>query len=92
MTKIDGERMLHRFVILSGTAVAPKAETARTAAEALDIVRELMRLRRPGVLIETVDGKQLSFFQLKDLVEAESREAPKPGPRGPYKKREENSN
>jgi hypothetical protein len=65
--------MRHRFVILSGTNIAPKAETATTAAEALDIVRELTRLRRPGVSIETVEGQQLSLFQLKDLVAAESR-------------------
>jgi hypothetical protein len=51
--------MRHRFVILSGTNVAPKAETATTATEALEIVRELMRLRRPGVSIETVEGEQL---------------------------------
>ena len=64
--------MRHRFVILSGTNVAPKAEKATTATEALEIVRELMRLRRPGVSIETVEGEQLSFFQLKDLAAAES--------------------
>ncbi len=69
--------MRHRFVILSGASVAPKAETATTATEALEIVRELMRLRRPGVSIETVEGEQLSFFQLKDLVAAESQNAPR---------------
>ena len=66
--------MRHRFVILSGTNVAPRVETATTATEALEIVCELMRLRRPGLSIETVEGEQLSFFQLKDLVAAESRE------------------
>jgi hypothetical protein len=65
--------MRHRFVILSGTSLAPRAERATTATQALDIVRELMRLRRPGVSIETAEGEQLSFFQLKDLVDAESR-------------------
>jgi hypothetical protein len=64
--------MRHRFVILCGTNVAPRAETATTATEALEIVRELMRLRRPEVSIETVEGEQLSFFQLKDLAAAES--------------------
>jgi hypothetical protein len=77
-----GERMRHRFVILSGTSVAPKADTATTATEALEIVRELMRLRRPGVLIETVEGEQLSFFQLKDLVAAESRKESAPQAKG----------
>jgi hypothetical protein len=70
--------MRHRFVILSGTNVAPKAETATTATEALEIVRELMRLRRPGVSIEIVEGEQLSFFQLKDLAAAESRKEDAP--------------
>jgi hypothetical protein len=70
--------MRHRFVILSGTNIALKAKTATTATEALEIVRELMRLRRPGVSIETVDGEQLSFFQLKDLVAAESRKEKDP--------------
>jgi hypothetical protein len=65
--------MRHRFVIFSGTTLAPRAETAKTATEALDIVRELMRLRRPSVSIETAEGKRLSFFDLKDLVAAESR-------------------
>jgi hypothetical protein len=32
-----------------------------------------MRLRRPGVTIETADGEQLNFFQLKEMAEAEAR-------------------
>jgi hypothetical protein len=31
-----------------------------------------MRLRHPGLIIETADGKQLSFFELKDLAELET--------------------
>jgi hypothetical protein len=73
LSRKTGERMHHRFVILSGTSFAPRVETAKTATEALDIVRELMRLHRPGVSIETAEGKRLSFFDLKDLVAAESR-------------------
>jgi hypothetical protein len=70
--------MRHRFVIFSGTSLAPKADTALTATEALEIVREVMRLRRRNVSIETVEGEQLSFFQLKDLVAAESRKENNP--------------
>jgi hypothetical protein len=33
-----------------------------------------MKLRRPGVTIENADGEQLSFFQLKELVELEKSE------------------
>jgi hypothetical protein len=32
-----------------------------------------MRLRRPAVTIEGAEGEQLSFFQLKELAESESR-------------------
>ena len=32
-----------------------------------------MRLRRPGVIIETAEGEQLTFFQLKEMAEAEAR-------------------
>jgi hypothetical protein len=33
-----------------------------------------MRLRHPGLIIETADGEELSFFQLKDLAQSETRE------------------
>jgi hypothetical protein len=31
-----------------------------------------MRLRHPDLIIETADGEQLSFFQLKDLAQSET--------------------
>ena len=65
--------MLRRFVILSGTDIAPRSETARSAKEAMELVLRLIKLRRPGVRIETAEGEPLSFFQLKELVASESR-------------------
>jgi hypothetical protein len=41
-----------------------------------------MRLRHPGLTIETTDGEELSFFQLKDLAQSEMHaEASVPGSR-----------
>jgi hypothetical protein len=65
--------MLRRFVILSGTSITPRSETARSAKEAMELVLQLMKLRRPGVRIETAEGEPLSFFQLKELVASEGR-------------------
>ena len=61
-----------RFVILSGTSLRPRSETARSATEALELVRAHMRLRHPGLIVQTGDGEQLSFFQLKDLAQSET--------------------
>ena len=65
--------MLRRFVILSGSSITPRSETARSAKEAMELVLQLMKLRRPGVRIETAEGEPLSFFQLKELVASEGR-------------------
>jgi hypothetical protein len=65
--------MRKRFVISSGTNIRLFRDTVRTATEALELVRHLMRLRRPNVTIETNEGVQLSFFQLMELAELEGR-------------------
>jgi hypothetical protein len=54
--------------------VAVRRETVRSATAALELVRRYMKLRRPAVTIENGDGEQLSFFQLKELVELEKSE------------------
>ena len=70
-----GARLPRTFVILSASAsLRPRSETARSATEALELVRTHMTLRHPGLTIETGDGEELSFFQLKDLAQSESRE------------------
>jgi hypothetical protein len=61
------------FVVVSGTAVKETREWARFAAAALELVRAHMELRRPGVRIEDDRGNPISFFQLKDMAELESR-------------------
>jgi len=64
--------MPRTFVILSGTSIHPRRETARSATEALELLREHMRLRHPNLTIETANGEELSFFQLKDLAQSET--------------------
>ena len=81
---MHGVRMPKTFVILSGAPastygakrqeIRPQNETARSATEALELVRAHMRLRHPGLIVETEDGEELSFFQLKDLAQSETRE------------------
>jgi hypothetical protein len=61
------------FVVVSGTAVRETREWVPFAATALELVRAHMKLRRPGVRIEDGRGNPISFFQLKDMAELESR-------------------
>jgi hypothetical protein len=65
--------MRQMFVIASGTGIAVRRESVRSATTALALVLEYMRLRRPNVTIENANGAQLSFFQLKELAESERR-------------------
>jgi hypothetical protein len=48
-----------------------KREWAVSATEALRLVREHMKLRRPGVRIEDKRGNPVTFFELKALAEDE---------------------
>ena len=61
------------FVVLSGTGIAERRDGPSLARDALERVRELMRLRRPGVRIEDERGNPISFLALKDVAEADSR-------------------
>lgn len=79
-----GERMPKTFVILSAAPastygakrqeIRPQNEMARSATEALELVRAHMRLRHPGLIVETEDGEELSFFELRDMAQSEARE------------------
>jgi len=60
-----------KFVIISGTGVVDLCDTANSATEALERVRHLMKLRRPGVRVENELGHDVSFFQLKDAAASE---------------------
>ena len=60
-----------KFIIFSGTGIRNLRETANSADEALELVRKLIRLRRPGVRIEDELGRDVSFFELKDGATSE---------------------
>jgi hypothetical protein len=63
--------MRKSFIVLSGTGVKEFREGAPSANHALDLVRSLMKLRRPSVRIEDQHGNPVSFFKLKEIAEAE---------------------
>jgi hypothetical protein len=72
--------MVKALYVLSGTGIKEIREWAPTAGEALRMTRALMKLRRPGVRIEDERGNPVSFFELKDLAEVESRRSKKNRP------------
>jgi hypothetical protein len=65
--------MRKSFTVLSGTGVREFREGASSANDALDLVRSLMKRRRPGVRIEDERGNPVSFFKLKEMADAEDR-------------------
>jgi hypothetical protein len=67
----QGMGMRRSFVVLSGTSIAARRERAPSATEALRLVLDHMRLRRPGVKIEDERGNPISFFELKEMAEQE---------------------
>jgi hypothetical protein len=62
------------FVVSSGTAVAGRRERAPSATEAVRLVRDHMKLRRPNVRIEDERGNPVSIIQLIDLAKSGGRE------------------
>jgi hypothetical protein len=66
--------MPRSFTVVSGTNIGVKREWAVSATDALQLVLDYKRLRRPGIRIEDRRGNRVTFFQLKSLAEAESRE------------------
>jgi hypothetical protein len=69
----SGDYAVKGFIVLSGTGIKDTREWVPSAATALQLVRAHMKLRRPGVRIEDERGNPVSFFQLKDMAELESR-------------------
>jgi hypothetical protein len=65
--------MFTSFTMISGTNIGVRRERVPSATAALRLVREHMKLRRPGVRIEDRHGNSVTFFQLMELAEAESR-------------------
>jgi hypothetical protein len=65
--------MRRAFIIVTGTGVRKDTrELTSSATEALRLVLAYMKLRRPGVRIESLDGNPVSFFELKKTAEAET--------------------
>jgi hypothetical protein len=60
------------LVVLSGTRIRTFLERVPSATEALHLVRDHIRLRRPGVRVEDERGNPVSFFQLKEMAELEA--------------------
>jgi hypothetical protein len=63
--------MRKSFVVLSGTSMAVRRERAPSATEALRLVLDNMKLRRPRVKIEDDRGNPVSFFQLTEIAASE---------------------
>jgi hypothetical protein len=61
------------FHVLTGTGIKDTREWAPTATTALQLVRHHMKLRRPSVRIEDERRHPISFLQLKEMAERESR-------------------
>jgi hypothetical protein len=72
--------MVKGFIVLSGTGIKDTREWVPSATAALQLVRTHMKLRRPGVRVEDERGHALSFFELKEMAELESRKKNAPQP------------
>lgn len=59
------------FIVLTGTGIKDAREWAPSASAALRLIREHVKLRRPGVRVEDERGNPVSFFQLKDMAASE---------------------
>jgi hypothetical protein len=66
--------MPKRLVVISGRGIRESREWVPSANEALRLIRDYVKLRRPGVRVEDERGNPISFFQLQVLAESESRE------------------
>ena len=68
-----GACMRRGFVVLSGTGIKDSHEWAPSASEALRLIRQHMKWRRPGVRVEDERGNPVSLFELKDMAALEDR-------------------
>ena len=59
------------FIVLTGTGIKDAREWTPSASAALRLIREHVKLRRPGVRVEDERGNPVSFFQLKDMAASE---------------------
>ena len=61
------------FVVLSGTSIRDSREWVPSPTEALRLVHQRLKLRRPGVRVEDERGNPVSFFELKGMAALEDR-------------------
>ena len=66
--------MSKSFIVISGTGIRDRREWVFSATEALRLVLDHMKFRRPAVRVEDERGNAVTFFQLKAFAESESRE------------------
>jgi hypothetical protein len=66
------------LIVLTGTGIKDVREFAPSATEALRLLREHMKVRRPGARVEDQRGNPLSFFQLKEMAELDGRPIGRP--------------
>jgi hypothetical protein len=66
------------LIVLTGTGIRNVRELAPSASEALRLVRNHMKVRRPAVRVEDERGNPVSFFQLKEMAELEARKQGRP--------------
>jgi len=65
--------MPNGFIVLTGTGIKDTREWVPSATDALRLIREHMKVRRPGVRVEDERGNPMSFFQLKEMAEQAAR-------------------
>lgn len=58
---------MRAFIVLSGTAIAVRREWTPSATEALRLVLDHMKLRRPGVRIEDERGNPGYVFSIEAI-------------------------
>jgi uncharacterized protein (UPF0216 family) len=61
-----------RFIISSGTDLRPIVDRRERAREARDLVRSLVRQKRPNVRIRDGDGRFVSLTALERLAAQEA--------------------
>jgi hypothetical protein len=63
------------FIVITGSGVKDTREWAPSATEAFRLIREYMKLRRPGVRVEDERVNPVNFFQLKEIASQEARKS-----------------
>jgi hypothetical protein len=76
-SRAGGRGVVKALYVVSRTGIKDNREWAPSAVEALRLVLDHMKLRRPGVRVEDERGNPVSFFQLKEMAERERATKPR---------------